>query len=96
MFDLPCVSNGVINVIICSCTRGRCVPPCKCASQKPSLQYTEMFGCGTDNEHCNNLLRHDDLVNIDEQDDNISSDESDSDDDEEVLMTVESFRKIDQ
>src|SRR6476661_5012462 len=42
MCDLPCAPEEVLHLVRCSCTKDRCVPPCKCASQTPQLTCTEM------------------------------------------------------
>jgi hypothetical protein len=76
--DLPCAPDDVLNVIKCSCQKGRCAPPCKCAMQQPPLRCTEMCTCGGEEELCDNVYESSD----------IDSDESNSDDNSETEELV--------
>jgi len=59
MCDLPCAPEEVVNVIKCSCRKGRCAPPCKCATQQPPMCCTEMCSCSGDEDLCDNALKSD-------------------------------------
>ena len=73
MCDLPCAPDFIIQLVRCSCTKNRCVPPCKCASVQ--LVCTEMCSCNGDETCCDNVKR-----DVEESETSDSS-ESDTDDD---------------
>ena len=41
--DLPCGPPELIEVVRCSCVRGRCAPPCSCFSNR--VTFTKMCSC---------------------------------------------------
>ena len=75
MCEIQCAPEEVLHLIRCSCTKGRCVPPCKCASQNPRLPCSEMCECGGDPEYCDNTEPVEDIAN----DDDSSDEDSDTD-----------------
>ena len=76
MCEIPCAPEEVLNLIRCSWTKGRCVPPCKCASQNPRLACTEMCECEGEPECCDITQPAEAIVD----DEDASEDDSSSDD----------------
>lgn len=68
--NLVSVPENVLDLISCSCTKGHCRPPCKCAQNK--MTCSEMCLCGGDEEKCQNSSKEEEL---DDTDDFYESDE---------------------
>ncbi len=80
--DLPCGPDALLTLIKCSCTRGRCALPCKCASNE--LSCTEMCSCLADEEYCANLRTND--VDDVTDDEGVTDDEDELDEDDEFVI----------
>ena len=80
MCDMACAPEEVLNVIKCSCKKGRCAPPCKCATQQPRMCCTEMCGCGGEDEFCDNVH----ISENDRESDDLSTNEEDDSDEEDI------------
>lgn len=80
MCEMACAPEEVMNVVKCSCNKGRCAPPCKCATQQPRMCCTEMCSCGGEDEFCDNVdINENDVdsedLSSDEEHDNVCSDD---------------------
>lgn len=69
---------SLLDLTRCSCEKGRCRPPCKCATA--NMRCSEMCVCEGDTDRCDNSFNADDDEDIIEEDEAAHSSDDDDED----------------